>query len=448
MKKSFLSSLIIALLLSAKFFVAFAQETPENTLETAVTNPSQGGFSCPVQGGSIVTHSAQFDPVNGHCGQIYSNTFSCNCGTQGRRAKAIDVATNGGDVFLPQIEGKDVNWLLKLNYSVAPGDGGGNGYVFETDAGGAKWHIDFVHMAGANVSIGQSYPSGTNLGKVAQGHVHFTIGKNLANSPVPGTATDCDPNWLPSEFACDPNSQPPTTQPGSPPISSSQGTKASNRLCVKVGSPDTEKPAACTAPINASLPGVPAGEAPPVAPGELAQTIRSDYGVDMKGAWDETHLQWIYQKFYELNQTNPNFIKLLSRETIELNSSEEGPNQLATWVRMPQDGYWANQNAFIPVLMHELSHSIYWNKADAGALTSKYDNLYQSSGKPGFTSYVQGYGEPTRKQENYAEMIAYCLTGDGVFNHMKGGAGSADLEMWATYYKTLAEEITGGPCRK
>lgn len=437
--------LVLTALLPA---IAKAQQAPNNPIDNAPPEVSSEAFSCPVATKRIITHSAQIDPVNGHCGQTYSRTFSCNCGTQGRRAKAIDVATDGGDVFLPQIGGQNVNWKLNLAYPIAPGDGGGNGYVFETEAGGTRWHMDFVHMAGAPVEVGQTYPSGTNLGKVHQTHVHFTVGRNLANSPVPGTATDCDPGWLVSDFVCDPNAPVPTPTDNRPSGLSSQGTKASNRLCVKVGTPTTEKPAACTAPVSPVTPGVAPGAAPPVASGEFVQTIRSQFGVNMEGGWGETHLQWIYEKFYELQQTNPKFIELLSRETIGLTDSNEGPNQLATYVRMPQDGYWANNNNFMPVLIHELGHTIYHNKRDAGALSSKHNDIYNSNGKPALTTYVSGYGEPTRMTENYAEVIAYCLTGDGVYNHMKGGAGSINLEYWATYYKTLAEEITGGACRR
>src|SRR3989344_8907143 len=216
MKKYLFAILLVGLLFSGKFFLTFAQQAPDNPIDNAPPEISSDAFSCPVQGGRVITHSAQVDPVNGHCGQIYSKTFSCNCGTQGRRAKAIDVATEGGNVFLPQIGGKDVSWRLNLQYSVAPSDGGGNGYVFETDANGVKWHIDFVHMAGAPVQVNQSYPSGTNLGTTYIGHVHFTVGRNLANSPVPTTATDCDPNWLVSDFVCDSNAPVPTTTATTP----------------------------------------------------------------------------------------------------------------------------------------------------------------------------------------------------------------------------------------
>ena len=69
-----------------------------------------GIVSCIVPNGKISTHSVKEDPVGGHCGTSYG--YSCSCDNSGRRAKAIDVLTNGQAVVLPTINGNRVNWKL------------------------------------------------------------------------------------------------------------------------------------------------------------------------------------------------------------------------------------------------------------------------------------------------------------------------------------------------
>lgn len=156
--------------------------------------------SCPVPGGSISTPSYNADPQNGHCGGGYG--YSCRCGTSGRRAKAIDVPTYGKSVVSPTINNQSVNWQIIVGpYSVDSQEGGGVGYTFEATLGTDKWYLDTLHM-NTGLSLGQIYPSGTSIGTSVAGHIHMTMGKNLAQTPVAGTNTDCDPNWLPSDFVC------------------------------------------------------------------------------------------------------------------------------------------------------------------------------------------------------------------------------------------------------
>lgn len=238
--------------------------------------------------------------------------------------------------------------------------------------------------------------------------------------------------------------------------------KASNRLCIKVGTPTAEKPADCVAPGAVTTVGTAPGEthpsraAPNVTPIEapfvssenLAQTIRSEFGVNIEGAWDETHLRWIYEKFYELARTHSRFMELLSGEKIGIvgiNDKEKSPNQLSGYVKMPLVGSWANYAPFMEVLIHELGHSIYHNKKDAGALSSKHDGIYNANGGASFSGYANLYGGITQMQENYAEVIAYCLTGSGVVPHAATKGLSYDEAAWAPY-RSLGEEITGGAC--
>lgn len=163
--------------------------------------PVQAVASCPVPGGRISTSSYNADSIRGHCGSSYG--LACRCGTAGRRAKAIDIPTNGKSVALPEIAGQQVKWRLIVGpYPVDSGEGGGLGYTFAADIGIDKWFLDMLHLNRTSLVFGVDYPSGTVVATTAADHVHTTIGKNLSQTPVAGTETDCDPNWLPSDFMC------------------------------------------------------------------------------------------------------------------------------------------------------------------------------------------------------------------------------------------------------
>lgn len=161
--------------------------------------------SCPVSNGIISTPSYQAGRAsganNGHCDGGYG--YTCHCGTEGRRAKAIDVPTNGKHVQLPTINNERVNWTLILDpYKVDSEEGGGYGYTFLASQGGDSYYLDMLHLNTSSMYKGVGYPSGDPVATTAIGHVHMTIGKNLKTSPVAGSATDCDPGWLPSDFMC------------------------------------------------------------------------------------------------------------------------------------------------------------------------------------------------------------------------------------------------------
>lgn len=168
---------------------------------TPSSPPKQAIASCPVAEGHISTPSYNANPSTGHCGGSYS--YACKCGTSGRRAKAIDVPTNGQSVILPTIENQQVTWRLIVGpYAVDSGEGGGLGYTFQATLGGNSWYLDMLHLNQSPLALGGEYPSGTPVAKSAITHVHMTIGKNLSSAPVAGSPTDCDPNWLPSDFLC------------------------------------------------------------------------------------------------------------------------------------------------------------------------------------------------------------------------------------------------------
>ncbi len=221
--------------------------------------------SCPVIGGSILTPSFQADPVKGHCGSDYG--YSCTCGNSGRRAKAIDIPTTPDtDVVLPKIEGEDITWTLIETLCAGSGlypncsdsNGGTGGMItfvgINPSRPNDKWYIQFLHLKVSTILVekGGSYSPGTVVGKTdISAHVHTTIGKNLnvSGDNISGAA-DCDANWLPSDFICDPSKQP-TTIPEAKPVGAAAGEIKSNYACTKVGTPKEDMPAICK---NQALP--------------------------------------------------------------------------------------------------------------------------------------------------------------------------------------------------
>lgn len=186
---------------------------------------------------------------------------------------------------------------------------------------------------------------------------------------------------------------------------------------------------------------------PPVADGGLIRAIQDEFGVTMQGTWSPypQHLRWIYEKFWELKQTNPTFMQMLRGRPIWWATC--CPNQLSGYVQMPTTGSYAYRDAFITTLLHELGHDIYFNRRDAGALTARYDAHFDANGRQVFTSYANYYAADfNRRTENYAEVIAYCLTGDAVAYHSRVQPQWIDTTKWQTY-EDLAKEITGGLCK-
>lgn len=164
--------------------------------------------SCPVAGGKISTPSYEASNQLGHCGSSYN--YSCRyCPAFGddkhsRRAKAIDVPTNGQSVILPTVEGQEVTWTLIVGpYSIDSDEGGGVGYTFRATLKEDAWYLDMLHLNQSSMMEGANYRSGTPVATTAIEHVHMTMGKNLSTTrPVAGSITDCDPNWLASDFLC------------------------------------------------------------------------------------------------------------------------------------------------------------------------------------------------------------------------------------------------------
>lgn len=165
-------------------------------------------ISCPVPGGIISTQSYQANPSKGHCSSGYLAEGRCREDCPGgmggsRRAKAIDVLTNGKKAELPTINSERVNWTLVIDpYRIDKEDGGGWGYTFLASQGGHSYYLDMLHLNYVEIKTGKAFASGEKLTAAEIDHVHMTIGKDLSSTPVAKSSTDCDPNWLPSDFMC------------------------------------------------------------------------------------------------------------------------------------------------------------------------------------------------------------------------------------------------------
>ncbi|OGH21408.1 MAG: hypothetical protein A2958_01270 [Candidatus Levybacteria bacterium RIFCSPLOWO2_01_FULL_38_13] len=164
-------------------------------------NPAISIASCPVPGGTVSFGSYQADTVNGHCGTNYP----VECDPNSRRAKSIDVPTEGKNIILPAIEGKSVNWVfanrfdLKKNDCTKPVNGScGKEFVFVSYLEGNKnWTLFLGHIGFTGLQPGRSYPSGTIVGSSAIDHVHISMGKDIPNpESAPAGSTDTRPGWV------------------------------------------------------------------------------------------------------------------------------------------------------------------------------------------------------------------------------------------------------------
>lgn len=169
------------------------------------TLPAGRIASCPVTDGKITTHSYKYDPANGHCGEGYTRAgFKCDINS--RRAKSIDVLTNGRDVALPSIENQVAQWEFVQTFPIADNDCEkkdsdgkcGIGLSFQANIDlGQRWTLHLIHMdktIANSLTPGAQYSSGTTIGPSAIGHVHVTIGRNVKNQ-----FAQIDSGWIPAE---------------------------------------------------------------------------------------------------------------------------------------------------------------------------------------------------------------------------------------------------------
>lgn len=137
--------------------------------------------------------------------------------------------------------------------------------------------------------------------------------------------------------------------------------------------------------------------APPANPATLQADIEKQFGIRMEG-YSQKHMQWAWEKLWDVSHTN--FIKLINPQPGSIRmipgpSQQHGPKYITLEA-------WNDEELFKIVLIHELSHCIYWYNKDADSRQTEHNNLFGTIGG------VTGYGA-TNKTENYPEMITYYL---------------------------------------
>jgi hypothetical protein len=215
-------------------------------------------------------------------------------------------------------------------------------------------------------------------------------------------------------FAQTQTTNPPPAQPvpqtGTSTINQSgiQQTAKSNNLCVKVGEPATAKPASC----NEATPLLSSGphpQAPPVD-GDLQIEIQRQFGISMIGGYDQQHMQWAWEKFWEVSNTN--FNSLVRGSIIQVTSVSNthqsacpNPNSPSVYI-----GQFPEETAFKHILMHELGHVIRNCSGRERAQESAFIQAHKAEG--GVSYYAKNAPACTgsdNTSEDYAEMIAFYL---------------------------------------
>ncbi|MDO8619535.1 MAG: hypothetical protein Q7R49_06385 [Candidatus Daviesbacteria bacterium] len=162
--------------------------------------------SCPVSGGVIKTPSFQGSSTGGHCSPGYGS-----CPTDSRRAKAIDVDTQGQEVIFPTINGAKLTWIYVPTEITLTGNdcegqnlNCGKFYIFKAVSGSDTWVLHLLHLDPNTAKFDRTSTgnlSGSVAGKTVPGiYLHVEIGKNVANITQPplGSA-DFDPGWIPAD---------------------------------------------------------------------------------------------------------------------------------------------------------------------------------------------------------------------------------------------------------
>lgn len=136
-------------------------------------------------------------------------------------------------------------------------------------------------------------------------------------------------------------------------------TTTSNVSCVKVGNPEAEKPAVCNQASSTTIGAnvSPAGPRPqaPTPEGDLQIAIQQQFGISMIG-YDQQHLQWAWEKFWEVSSTNFNdLVKGAVIQVTDVSSTRQVACPPAVSVLV---GQFPEETAFKHILIHELGHVI------------------------------------------------------------------------------------------
>lgn len=151
-----------------------------------------GIFGCPVSGGRIIYGSKE---VGGHCGSDYG--YTCiqprQPGYTGRDT-AVDVSGSNRIVSLPNLGGKNVQWIIdELGTSINLSEGGGIAVGAKTTHQGHTYRIRFVHLESTNLAADQKVASGVVVGQHViptqerpknANHIHITLQEDGSFKPA------------------------------------------------------------------------------------------------------------------------------------------------------------------------------------------------------------------------------------------------------------------------
>lgn len=192
-----------------------------------------------------------------------------------------------------------------------------------------------------------------------------------------------------------------------PKVSGPQKVLKSNVACVRVGDArEEDKSASCNQPTTGS------GSHPqaPTPQGDLQIEVQHQFGISMIG-FDQQHLQWAWEKFWEVSGTN--FNSLVRGAVIEVTDISNTQQVGCPPSRSILVGPFPEETAFKHILTHELGHVIRNCTGRQGAQETAFLNAH---GKEGGVSYyarnaISCTGSDARS-EDYAEMIAFYLNPD------------------------------------
>ncbi len=156
---------------------------------TSSYTPSGSGLiSCPVNKGSVTTGSK--DIPGGHCSVEYQRRFPCippgASGYTGRDT-AIDIQSPDKIVFLPNINGEPVEWIIdEAGTTINDHEGGGIAVSATAGLRTQSYRIRFVHIQSTALRVGQKALSGTEVGEynLNANHVHVTLQENGIFKPA------------------------------------------------------------------------------------------------------------------------------------------------------------------------------------------------------------------------------------------------------------------------
>lgn len=185
-------------------------------------------------------------------------------------------------------------------------------------------------------------------------------------------------------------------------------------------------------PVTSTAPGQPVGAILASDVDQAKNFLNAKWGLNMVGNWSLNRLQLMIDKLSEYSLTRSKFVENIKGEKIELIYTGFS-NQLSGHVQLRE--YPGEDGLFIAALAHELGHVIYNNRPNTISFKAEHNSLHASSGQAISSYNVEGITAFSDKSENYAELIAYCVTGRPIYSALTPGI---------LVYKDLGAKIAGG----